>query len=362
MNSTRESSPNYAFWLGLTFILGLLVWLLSGMLLPFVLGLAIAYFLEPVVMRMHVAGAPRWLCATIVLGIFLLVVTVVSMIVLPPLRDQMAELATAMPGYIDTVQDYLSRRIKLLSQQYAFITPDKLRTGVGQHTGEVVGFAGRVLSGVLVGGLALLDLLALFLLTPVIAFYFMRDWPKITAAIDGLMPLTHAATIKQELRNIDQMISGYLRGQAIVSMCLAAIYSVGLTLIGVKYGMIIGIAGGLLSFIPYVGTFTVSICSILVALIQFNSIEAVLPVAVLLIFAQILEGYFLTPRFVGDSVGLHPVWIMFAILAGGKLFGFTGVLLGVPILGVIAILLRVGIAQYRKSRLYYCPPDPPQQG
>lgn len=356
-----EPQPIHArFWLTTALVAGLLIWLLSSMLLPFVLGLAIAYFLEPIVRRMNGWGLSRWLCATIVLLAFIAVVVITSILLLPTIRSQLTDLIHSLPTYIQTVESYVWPRIKGFAEQYHLLSPDKLQGGVGQHTGEVVGFAGKFLGNVVVGALSLLDLLALFFLTPVIAFYFMRDWPKITSTIDGLLPLNHSTAIHTELRNMDKMIAGYVRGQALVSLCLAVIYSVGLSVIGVKYGMVIGLAGGILSFIPYVGTFTVSICSIIMALIQFDTIGGVIPVVALLTFAQVLEGYVLTPRLVGESVGLHPVWIMFAILAGGKLFGFTGVLLGVPILGVIAILLRVGISQYRKSKYYYTPkPLPP---
>jgi predicted PurR-regulated permease PerM len=353
-----ENDLHLRFWLITFAVTGLILWALAGALLPFILGLAIAYFLDPVVRRMNTAGLPRSLCALLVLLVFISILAGATILLAPIVRVQVADLITSMPEYIRTLEGQVWPFIADVLKHFPSVETDKLQANLAQHSGEAITFVGRVLQQVVSGGLAILDILALFVLTPIIAFYLMRDFPKIVATVDGLLPIKQAPVIRQELRSVNQMIAGFVRGQAMVSLSLATFYSVGLSLVGLKYGIIIGLAAGLLSFIPIVGTVTGVVSSLVMAFIQFDSAGSIAAVAAVFMLAQMLDGYFLTPKLVGDSVGLHPVWIMFAVLAGGKLFGFVGVLLGVPVAGTLAILLRFAIQQYRKSR-YYSPMQGP---
>lgn len=353
----RENALHLRFWLltGLAFA-GVL-WVLHGVLLPFVLGIAVAYFLDPVVSRMSRWGWPRWLSALVVLLVFIALVATASVLLYPLLREQVNELITNFPTYVGTLENELWPRVKNVLEHIPNVNIEKLQTSVASYTGDAVNFAGKIVGQVVTGSMAVFDLLAVFLLTPIVAFYLMRDWPTMIRQVDGLLPLRHAAAIHRELHNIDQMIAGFVRGQAMVSVCLALIYSIGLSLAGLKYGMIVGLATGFLSFIPIVGTVAGIVTSLTLAFIQFDSASGILAVASVFVAAQLLDGNFLTPKLVGDRVGLHPVWIIFALLAGAKLFGFVGVLLAVPVAGTLAILIRLGLRVYHRSR--YFSPVPP---
>ncbi len=347
----REARVQFRFWLITFVVVCVLAWLLSGVLLPFVLGMAIAYFLDPLVSRMSRLNWPRWLSAFVVLFTFLAVIAGASILLYPVVREQLSELMDALPGYGDKLQSYVWPRITGVLQGLG-MNAAKLQASFTQYSAEALGIAGKMVSSVVLTGLALLDIIMVLVLTPVVAFYLMRDWPHMVRHIDDLLPLKHAVAIRRELGNIDRMISGFLRGQAMVSLSLAVYYSIALSLAGLPYGIIIGLATGLLSFIPIVGTLSGIITSFAIGAVQFDSPGQFLGLAAVFGGAQVLEGYFLTPKLVGGSVGLHPVWIMFAVLAGGKLFGIVGIILGVPLLGTVAILLRLLLEQYRNSSLY----------
>jgi predicted PurR-regulated permease PerM len=353
-----RQSTYWRFWLVTFLILALIVWLLSPILLPFALGLAIAYFFDPVVRAMNRAGLPRWLAALIVLFTFLAIFITAFLFLAPIIREQVTDLIQSLPSYITKLQAELWPRIQDVLKHVPSLNMTALQTQFTQYTNDVVGFTGRMIGQVVLGGMALLDILGLLIITPIIAFFLMRDWPKMLHKIDDYLPLRHAKTIRGELHNIDTMIAGFLRGQAMVSLSLAVIYSIGLSAAGLKYGMVIGLLTGALSFIPIVGTVTGIVASHIMAFIQFDNIAQILPVTAVFAFAQLADGYFLTPRLVGSRVGLHPVWIIFAILAGGRLFGFLGVLMAIPVAGTIAILLRLALRHYRRSRYYSLIPSP----
>lgn len=353
----EETDYHWRFWL--LAILGFIgvLWMLSGMITPFILALAIAYFLNPVVSRMCAFGAPRWLGAFIVLLVFIAIITTATILLAPIVQAQIVEFISSLPSYIDTLQKELWPRIKDILEHIPTVDTTKLQDTFSQYTNDVVHFLGKVLGQVVSGSMALLDILALIILTPVVAFYLMRDWPKMLNHVDGYLPVRHAPAIRTELKNIDTMIAGFIRGQAMVSLALATYYSIALSLAGLKYGMIIGLISGLLNFIPIVGTLVGVITSLIMAFIQFDNAGSIGIIALVFIGAQILDGYFLTPKLVGDRVGLHPVWIIFSVLAGGKLLGMLGVMMAVPVAGTIAILIRLGLRQYRRSR--YFSPIPP---
>lgn len=344
------------FWLIVLFGFAGLIWLLHGMLLPFILAMVVAYFLDPLVRRMEVLGAARWLSSLVVLLVFIAIITGLTIILAPLIRAQVADLIVALPGYVEQLRGELWPRLKDILEHAPIVNMgidmDKLQSSFSSYTGDMVNFIGKVVGQVVSSGFAILDILAVLVLTPIVAFYLMRDWPKITAKVDSLLPKQHAPAIHRELRNVDRMIAGFIRGQAMVSLCLAVIYSVGLSLVGLKYGMVLGLITGIISFIPIVGTALGIIASLTLAFIQFDSFTGVLMVVLVFFIGQMLDGNFLTPKLVGDSVGLHPVWIMFAIMAGGKLLGVLGVVLAVPLAGTLAILLRLGLERYRASRYF----------
>ena len=347
-----QTEYHLRFWL--LAILGFcgVLWLLSGILTPFVLGMAIAYFLNPIVSAMCKIGAPRWLGSLIVLMIFIALVTTATILLFPLVQAQVVELVSSLPSYVEKLHQELWPRIKDVLEHVPAVDMTKLQDSFSQYTNDIVNFIGKVLGQVVTGSMALFDILALLVLTPVVAFYLMRDWPEMLAKVNSYLPVRHAPAIRRELHNIDMMIAGFIRGQAMVSLSLATYYSLALSLAGLKYGMVIGLISGFLSFIPIVGTLTGIITSLAMAFIQFDNFGQIAIVAAIFAGAQVLDGYFLTPKLVGDRVGLHPVWIIFSVLAGGKLLGLLGVIIAVPFAGTIAILIRLGLRQYRRSKYF----------
>ena len=229
----------------------------------------------------------------------------------------------------------------------------ELQTEVTQRAGQVLAVAGTIAGKLAQGGLALFNLAALLFLTPVVTFYLLRDWEKVLATVDSTLPLDHADTIRALAHEANQAIAGYLRGQALVCITLGAIYAIGLSLVGLQFGLVIGLIAGAISFIPFVGTFVGAVMALGMALAQFPpDWMGVVKVAIVFLVGQMLEGNVLSPKLVGDRTGLHPVWIMFALLAGGALFGFVGVLVAVPVAAVIGVVVRHLVRRYRESGLY----------
>jgi predicted PurR-regulated permease PerM len=353
--SPPRPAPEWRFWLIVFAVLAVIVWTLSAVITPFIVAMLIAYFLDPAVRKMNTLGVPRGASAVIVLILFISIIAMMVIVLGPLIREQAVGFADALPGYIDQLQNNVWPRISAaITEHFPTFSTAKLQANLTQYARDAVNLAGSVIGQVLLSGFAFLNLLMLFVITPVITFYLLRDWPIIVSRLDSLLPQRYAPAIRQEMHEIDQMIAGFIRGQATVSLCLAAFYGTGLYLTGLKYGLIVGLATGLLSFIPVVGSLSGMVLALILACIQFDNFTSILMVLGVFGAAQVLDGYFLTPNLVGTRVGLHPVWIIFAVIAGGTLLGFLGVVLAVPVAGTIAILLRSCLKHYRTSR-YYLP-------
>ena len=263
-------STQFRFWLLAFLGLVALLWALKPMLLPFVAGMTLAYFLDPVVNALSGRKVPRWLGTLLVLLGFTTLVVALLLLIAPLLQSQIVALIGAMPGYVTTLKEHL---MPVAETWIARLSPDdveKLRDAVGQYAGNAVGWAGRLLQELVSGGLALFDILTLLIITPVVAFYLLRDWPRLTQAVDTLLPRKHYTMIRKEMLEIDRTLSGFIRGQALVCLCLGLIYGVGLTLVGLKYGATVGVIAGALSFIPYVGSTFGLVCSLALAMAQFD--------------------------------------------------------------------------------------------
>lgn len=350
--TTQQKLSSGRFWLVLSLALMVAIWLLRPMLLPFVAGAAIAYFLDPAVDKLVSWRMPRWLGTVLVLLGFVAAVTLLMLLIVPLIQSQMEALIQALPTYIDTVRAKFMPRIYDWLHKLSPKDVEKLREAAGTYAGSAVTWAGGLLKNIVTQGVAFFDILTLLVITPVVAFYLLRDWPKVTRSVDVLVPRKQHSLFRRALKDIDATLSGFLRGQALVCLCLGLIYSIGLSLVGLEYGATIGIVAGVLSFIPYVGSTFGLVVSMVLAFIQFDdSLSIGLTLAVFL-FGQVLEGYVLTPKLVGDRVGLHPVWILFALFAGGSLLGFVGILIAVPVAAVIGVLIRLAISHYKESSLY----------
>lgn len=347
-----NTAQQIRFWLIGFLIFGVAVWLLRGVLMPFVAGMAIAYLLDPLADRLEGLKFPRWLAATVVLLVFFMVLVSVIILLIPLIEAQVVQFVDALPGYLQEFERRLAPIYEALRSQVATEDFDQLRTAVGNYAGDVMGWVGSVAGGIWRGGLAVIDIISLLVITPIVAFYLLRDWDKMVARIDSYLPRHSLETLRSLARDVDRTLAGFIRGQGTVCVILGSFYAIALAIAGLNFGIVVGLLAGLISFIPYVGSITGFIVAMAIALVQFDSYVMWAVVAGIFLFGQAVEGNILTPRLVGGSVGLHPVWVMFALLAGASLFGFTGVLIAVPVAAVIGVLIRFGLRQYVASRYF----------
>ena len=340
------------FWLVFTIGFFFLVWLFSSILLPFVAGMAIAYFLDPLADKLEARGISRTVATSIITALFFLVFLFVLLLIVPMIGSQLAGFLERLPGYVDTLQTNVGPYLQHILDRVAPETLQSVSDAIKGQTANALKWVGNVLTNVLSGGLAFLNFLSLLFITPVVSFYLLRDWDKIVAKIDSYLPRRSARDIRQCAREIDDTLAGFVRGQSTVCMLLGLFYGLGLTLAGLEFGFVIGLMTGLVSFVPYFGMIAGFAVGFGVALAQFGLGLDLGIVVIVFLIGQLLEGNFLTPKLVGDKVGLHAVWVMFALLAGGAVFGLLGVMLAVPVAAVIGVLVRYGLRQYLDSRLY----------
>ncbi|HKU97010.1 MAG TPA: AI-2E family transporter [Vineibacter sp.] len=343
------------FWLIGALAAGVLIWLLRDMLLPFVAGLAIAYFLNPLTDRIEKLVRSRTLATIIIVVVATLVMVGLLLAIVPLVSEQLATLARKLPEYTARLYNRLLPLLQTLQERFGVDagSAKDFESVLAARAGDALKFLGTVLGSVLTSGFALVNLLALLFLTPVIAFYLMRDWPKLVASVDSYLPRAHADAIRGLMRESNIAVAGYVRGQASVCLVLAFYYGAALALVGLDFGLIIGIIIGMISFIPYVGSFTGGVLAIGMALAQFPpDWLSVGKVVAVFAVGQFMEGNVLAPKLVGESIGIHPVWLMFALLAGGTLFGFVGLLLSVPVAAVVGVLVRFALREYRDSAYY----------
>lgn len=340
------------FWLIGTVVLVAALYLLRDILLPFVAGMAVAYFLDPLADRLERGGLSRMMATTFITALFFVLLVVLLVLLVPVLQSQISAFISEIPDYLETAVEMVTPLVE--SAQRAFTQEElrELQTQISEFTGTIASWLAGMLRGLLSGGVALFNLLSLVFITPVVAFYLLRDWDKMVAKIDEWLPRRHAEVIRAQLREIDRTLSGFVRGQATVCLILGAFYAIALTIAGLNLGLFVGFLSGLISFIPYLGSITGFVLGVVLAYAQTG--DWLLPVIVAAVFliGQAVEGNFLTPKLVGDRVGLHPVWVIFALLAGASLFGFVGILLAVPVAAVIGVLTRFALERYMASPLY----------
>lgn len=341
------------FWLAALAAFALFLWVFSPILLPFIAGFVLAYFLDPVADALERIGLSRVLATALILLLALAFIIAVVVLVVPVLADQMGKLAAEMP----TLAKALTARFNEWAPQWL---KDMLAQPNGDTSGTVTNVASSAASWVAsllkslwTGSMALFNVVSLIIITPIVAFYLLADWDHMVARVDSWLPRDHAGEVRAIARDIDAAMAGFIRGQGTVCLLLGTFYAVGLWAAGLKFGLAIGLGAGLLSFIPYVGVLIGGITAIGVALVQFwPDYAAILLVAGIFAVGQFVEGNFLSPKLVGSSIGLHPVWLMFALLAFGYVFGFAGLLLAVPMAAALGVMVRYALARYLASRLY----------
>jgi predicted PurR-regulated permease PerM len=338
------------FWLAVLVAFVLLLWLLSDILLPFVAGLAIAYLLKPLTDRIERTGVNRLVAALSIIAVVVLAFVVLILLVAPILGAQLSSFINNIPGYVTTLQSLLSDRPwvqKLLGSDFS---GDK---GIGNLVTQGVGWLTTFLKSLWSGGRALVSLFSLVVVTPVVAFYLIYDWHRMVRSVDDWVPVHQRDTVRQLARECDAAIAGFVRGQTTVCLILGSFYAVALTLSGLNFGLLIGLISGLITFVPYVGSMTGLILALGVAVAQFwPHWGSILMVLGIFLAGQFVEGNVLAPKLVGKSVGLHPVWLIFALFAFGYLFGFVGLLVAVPLAATIGVLVRFALQRYRESLFY----------
>ena len=342
------------FWLAALAVLVLMLWLLSEILLPFIMGLAIAYLLTPFVDRLERAGANRLAASLLIISIVVLLFVLVILLVAPVLGGQLASFIDNIPLYVTKLRALVTDPSrpwvqKLVGAGINFNT-DK---GISDLVTQGVGYLTSFLKSLWSGGRALVSLFSLMVVTPVVAFYLIYDWHRMIAAADSWIPVNQRDTVRALAHEVDAAIAGFVRGQSAVCLILGSFYAVALTMSGLNFGLLIGLISGLITFVPYVGSMTGLVLALGVAVAQFwPDYYSILLVLGIFLVGQFLEGNVLSPKLVGESTGLHPVWVIFALLAFGYLFGFVGLMVAVPLAATIGVLARFALRRYLESSLY----------
>lgn len=355
---SRATRPQrIALLVGLIVVAWLVLSLFASILLPFVAAAGIAYFLDPLARRLTRLGVPRWAAALLLIVGMIAVGLLFLLLLYPLIVQQVGLLVSRLPDYVTALRNFAQNIATELQQR---LGPEyfsgNLRNLVSSEAGTILTFAVQAVTRVIGGGFALFNVISLVVVTPVVAFYMLRDWPRVIARVDSWLPRRYAAVLRAQAHEVDRILSAWLRGQLLCCLCLGIFYAAGLSAIGLDLGLIVGFSAGVLSFIPYVGTITGAIASVALALAQFPLWSGLIRVGIVFMLGQILEGYVIYPRFLGDRVELPAVWVIFALFAGGAAFGFLGVLLAVPVAAVIGVLARFWLRRYLKSPLYLDPP------
>jgi len=335
-----------------------LMWFLGPVLLPFVVGGAIAYCLDPLADRLEERGFSRIWATVVIFLLTVLIFLLALLLVLPMLIGQVIALVQAAPGLYDTVRDALLERFPTLIQEDSAARQtiadilESARSQIGSVLSSVLSSAGAAINGVVI-----------LVVAPVVAFYLLLDWDRMIEGIDDLLPRDHAPVIRQLAAEIDRTLASFVRGQGTVCLILGTFYAIALMAVGLQFGLVVGLVAGLLTFIPYVGALVGGVLSVGLALFQFwGEWWWIAAVAAIFMVGQTVEGNILTPKLVGSSVGLHPVWLLFALAGFGTLFGFVGMLVAVPVAAMIGVLVRYAISQYRQGLLYRGLSGPEEDG
>lgn len=325
-----------------------LLWVLGDVILPFLVGGAVAYFLDPVADRLERAGLGRAMATSVITLVTFLILIGLVLAVIPALVNQMTALVNAVPDIARRLQAFLLERFPDLTDSTSTI-----RQSLAQ-IGQTIQSKGAALAqGVLTSLAGAVSIVVFVLVVPVVAFYLLLDWDHMIARVDQLLPRDHAPTIRRLSREIDTVLSAFVRGQLSVCLVLGIYYCAALMLAGLQFGLVVGAIAGAITFIPYVGAIIGGALAIGLAMFQFwGDWLQIGIVAAIFAAGQFLEGNVLTPKLVGKSVGLHPVWLLFALSAFGTLFGFVGMLIAVPVAAALGVLTRFGLEQYHDSLLY----------
>lgn len=335
----------------------LVLWLLGNALLPFVLGAGLAYLLNPIVERLTGLGLNRILATTVIALLFVVIVALIVVLLVPVLVNQALAFVKEVPAFLSALIEALRREFPTRYGQEGPV--DRAMTAMVEY---LQARSGELAETVLTSARSLVSILVLIVIVPVVAFYLLVDWPRLVRRIDGLLPRQHAPTIRRLAGEIDTAIGAFLRGMGVICLTMAVYYGVALTAVGLQFGLVVGVLAGLLTFIPYLGAIIGGVLAIGLAFYQFwGDWLSVVMVAGVFFAGQAIESYAITPRIVGRSVRLHPVWILVALSVFGTLFGLLGFLIAVPLAASLAVLARHGVGVYERSALFAGPLIPPTE-
>jgi predicted PurR-regulated permease PerM len=338
------------FWLVTFVVLAAALWLLHDILLPFVAGIALAYVLAPLADRVERLGINRTVAALLVVSVLVVALIALMLLLVPLLLQQGSALISNIPGYFKRVKELIvDANLPWLNWLGAAETGKTASDLVGQVATWLLSFSYSLWTG----GKALVSFASVLIVMPVVTFYLIRDWHAMIDRVDSWVPVRQRDTVRQLGREIDAAIGGFLRGQFGVCLVLGCYYAIGLMLVGLDFALLIGLIAGVITFVPYIGSMTGLMIAVSVAIAQFwPDWKRIMLVVAIFLIGQFIEGNVVSPKFVGERVGLHPVWLIFAMFAFGYLFGFVGLLIAVPLGAAIAVLLRFGLRQYFASPLY----------
>lgn len=340
------------FWSILGLVLILFVNLVSNILLPFIVAVIFAFLLDPLADKLEKRKLSRNNATLIILFSFFLILAIVLTLVIPVIYGQITNLLAKFPEYVKLTNE---RVIPYLSEMLNKIAPDAVSTAkesVNDISKVAFSFLQKLLKNIWNSGLAIVNILSLLFVTPIVTYYILRDWDKMIEKIKNYLPVQSRETILEQVKQVDITLSAYLRGQINVCLILGFFYAIALSFAKLEFGFTIGILTGILSFIPYVGMMFGFTIGMILAFLQFDSIFSISIVAAIFLIGQFIEGNFITPKLVGDKVGLHPVWIIFSLMAGGTIFGFIGILIAIPVASVLGVLIKFVLQKYVSSSFY----------
>jgi len=340
------------FWIGLFLLVIIVLGLVQGILMPFVVGFAIAYVLTPAVARLERWGVRRTLASFLVLILFLLGLSLILMILVPLIQGQVFQLIASIPAIVRLLQDHLTNLVELLQRHLPAEDVARLRDMLSAKMAEALTWIALLLQSLITSSFAILNILSLVIVTPIVTFFLLRDWQKMVAVIDSYLPRASLETVRGQARLVSDTLVGFVHGQAMICLILAVYYATALSLAGLHSALALGVLIGVLALIPLLGVATGLILSVSLATSQYGTWTAILTVCAIFAIGELINANILTPQLLGDRVHLHPVWVIFALFAGGALFGFIGVVLAVPAAAVIGVLARFALARYRQSTLY----------
>lgn len=351
MSYLQEKS--FQFWIFFAFAVVVFLWLFNPILAPFIVGFAVAYLLNPIVAKLETKNIPRWVSAVLILGLFFVIIVVALLLAVPILVREMIDFVKLLPSVFVSAQNWFVTTFPMIDIPQSFDDVKNMdATVVSEKLGSVFEFSKNIIGNIFKSGMAIIGFISFLVLMPIIAFYLLIDWSRVTRKIASFVPKKNSKKISNMMNDIDRSLAGFIRGQLMVCLLLGLFYAIALSFMGLQYGFFIGVASGFLSIIPYVGSLFGLVASVGMAFYQFGGWEYPLIAFGIFVAGQIVEGNYLTPKLVGDSVGLHPLWIIFALMAGGTLLGLMGMVIAIPVAAILAVLIRYGVAEYKDSEYY----------